>query len=150
MGTRVNVPSSARVSVNEQPYWMLQCIPDRIRYTLKDTALGITTFMPMLTGGQGYNSRLETYLETLGKMEAIDPTGKLMEAFLAYSSAVDDAQDPRTTQAVQVTLTAFQNAAHKASSYIKLPVKAHRAVFFNGSPNVSLPRITMKEHMDMS
>jgi len=147
---RINIPVAAHETIAETPYFMVQIIPDRIKYQIAGGDPP-TMMKAFISGKTGWNSKIQTFLEVLGndKLKAVEPTGTLFQAWLKYSTAADDSKDPRNDQAMMTALEDFQRLACTGSSYKKLPLKAAKAAFWDTKSEVVLPRITQQEHKDM-
>lgn len=147
---RINIPAAAQVTIAETPYFEVQIIPDRINNQIAggDPPTMLKAF---IAGKTGWNSKVQDFLEVLAndRLNAIDPTGTLFQAWLKYSAHADESKDPRADQAMMTALEDFQRLACTGSSYKKLPPKAAKAAFWERKPEVVLPRITQQEHVAM-
>lgn len=139
---KINVPASAQISYEEQPYHRVQVIPDRITYTVAGISHNI--LKGLILGDTGFNSQIQEYLETLEKTKAVDMNGRLYKAWLKYHSAATGSPNLSNDPTMMAALQDFQRLACVGSSYKKLPSKAAKAAFWEQVAEVPLPRITQQ------
>lgn len=148
MGKEVNIPKSSRMTYAETPFWMLQCLPDRIRYTL-DSDMDAGLLKSVLSGEKGFNAQMRLYFKTLVKAERAATGGDLDQALTKYEEAFEATDTPASDKKLRNLLDKIQKYAHCKKSFLSLPPRVANARFFEGTPKINFPRITEKEHLAM-
>ncbi len=60
---RINIPAAPQMSASEKPYWWVQAIPDRIKYTIMADPPKILA--SLILGSNGFHAKVEKYLKVL-------------------------------------------------------------------------------------
>ena len=153
---KINIPAAPQMSASEKPYWWVQAIPDRIKYTIAADPPKILG--SLILGSNGFHTKVEKYLKVLHRSGPLAfgfgldiLSAKLYGAWQDYDMKTRYMSSDRlrtllNDQQAMTLLLNFQRMACVGGSYKSLPKRAAKAAFWDTAEEVVLPRMTREEH----